>query len=106
PDGGEREWRSQLVPRYRRSSPEVEQSVLGVYLSGSNTRRIRGALEPLLSGGALSKGAIWRKRRSCICTWMRSIRRCAAREEWCRWRCWWRWEGNRGGRRGGSVVGG
>jgi putative transposase len=46
-DGGEREWQSQLVPRYRRSSREVEQSVLGVYLSGSNTRRIRGALEPL-----------------------------------------------------------
>jgi putative transposase len=60
PDGGEREWRSQLVPRYRRSSPEVEQSVLGVYLSGSNTRRIRGALEPLLSGAALSKSAVSR----------------------------------------------
>jgi transposase-like protein len=28
PDGGEREWHSQLVPRYRRSSAEVEQSVL------------------------------------------------------------------------------
>jgi len=26
-DGGEREWQSQLVPRYRRSSWEVEQSV-------------------------------------------------------------------------------
>jgi hypothetical protein len=34
------EWQSQLVPRYRRSILEVEQSVLGVYLSGSNTRRI------------------------------------------------------------------
>ena len=59
-EGGEREWRSQLVPRYRRSSREVEQSVLGVYLSGSNTRRIRGALEPLLSGAALSKSAVSR----------------------------------------------
>jgi transposase-like protein len=59
-DGGEREWRSQLVPRYRRSSREVEQSVLGVYLAGSNTRRIRGALEPLLSGAALSKSAVSR----------------------------------------------
>jgi putative transposase len=48
------------VPRYRRSSREVEQSVLGVYLSGSNTRRIRGALEPLLSGAALSKSAVSR----------------------------------------------
>jgi putative transposase len=59
-DGGEREWQSTLVPRYRRSSREVEQSVLGVYLSGSNTRRIRGALEPLLSGAALSKSAVSR----------------------------------------------
>ena len=60
PDGSEREWHSQLVPRYRRSSAEVEQSVLSVYLSGSNTRRIRGALEPLLSGAALSKSAVSR----------------------------------------------
>ncbi len=60
-DGREREWQSQLVPRYRRrSSREVEQSVLGVYLSGSNTRRIRGALEPLLTGAALSKSAVSR----------------------------------------------
>jgi putative transposase len=57
-DGSEREWQSQLVPRYRRSSREVEQSVLGVYLSGSNTRR--GALEPLLTGAALSKSAVSR----------------------------------------------
>ncbi|MBZ5660371.1 MAG: transposase [Acidobacteriia bacterium] len=60
PDGGEREWHSQLVPRYRRSSAEVEQSVLSVYLSGSNTRRIRGAPEALLSGAALSKSAVSR----------------------------------------------
>lgn len=59
-DGSEREWQSQLLPRYRRSSREVEQSVLGVYLSGSNTRRIRGALEPLLTGAALSKSAVSR----------------------------------------------
>jgi putative transposase len=59
-EGSEREWQSQLVPRYRRSSPEVEQSVLGVYLAGTNTRRIRGALEPLLSGAALSKSAVSR----------------------------------------------
>src|SRR6516225_7374697 len=59
-DGHEREWQSQLVRRYRRSSPEVEQSVLGVYLSGTNTRRIRGALEPLLTGAALSKSAVSR----------------------------------------------
>jgi hypothetical protein len=37
-DGREREWQSQLVPRYRRSSREVEQSVLGVYLVALGVR--------------------------------------------------------------------
>src|SRR5208282_5229688 len=60
PEGEEHEWRSQLVPRYRRATPEVEQAVLGVYLSGGNTRRIRTALEPLLAGAPLSKSAVSR----------------------------------------------
>ena len=59
-EGGEREWRSALLPRYRRSSPEVEQAVVGVYLAGGNTRRIRTALEPLLAGAALSKSTVSR----------------------------------------------
>jgi transposase-like protein len=59
-EGDEREWQSRLLPRYRRSSPEVEQAVLGVYLSGGNTRRIRGALQPLLRGAPLSKSAVSR----------------------------------------------
>jgi putative transposase len=59
-EGNEREWRSTLLPRDRRSSPEVEQAVLGVYLAGGNTRRIRGALKPLLSGAPLSKSAVSR----------------------------------------------
>ena len=59
-DGGECEWHSQLVPRYRRATPEVEQALVGVYLSGGNTRRIRQALEPLLSGAPLSKSSISR----------------------------------------------
>lgn len=59
-EGGAREWRSGWLPRYRRSSPEVEQAVLGSYLSGGNTRRIRGALKPLLSGAPLSKSAVSR----------------------------------------------
>ena len=32
----------------------------GVYLSGTNTRRLRGALAPLLRGAALSKDAVSR----------------------------------------------
>jgi putative transposase len=60
PEGNEREWQSQLLPRYRRATPEVEQAVLGVYLSGGNTRRIRAALSPLLAQAPLSKSAVSR----------------------------------------------
>src|SRR5437879_12669602 len=60
PDGNEREWQSQLLPRYRRSTPEVEQAVLGVYLSGGNTRRISAALSPLLAQAPLSNRAVSR----------------------------------------------
>jgi transposase-like protein len=57
---GEREWRSTLLPHYRRSSPEVEEAVVGIYLAGGNTRRIRTALAPLVSGAPLSKSAVSR----------------------------------------------
>jgi Transposase, Mutator family len=71
-EGSEREWQSQLVPRYRRSSLEVEQSVLGVYLSGSNTRRIRRALEPCRTPlrerkkARLAGGEDWIRTRGCV----------------------------------------
>lgn len=54
------EWRSTLVPRYQRRSERVDEAILGVYLSGTNTRRIKAALAPLLRGGPLSKDAISR----------------------------------------------
>jgi transposase-like protein len=59
-DGTSREWHSHIVPRYERRTPAVNAAVLGSYLAGSNTRRIRRALEPLLGGSALSKSAISR----------------------------------------------
>jgi len=58
--GTTEEWRSQLVPRYQRRSAQVDEAILGVYLSGTNTRRIKGALAPLLRGGPLSKDAVSR----------------------------------------------
>src|SRR5437899_5366001 len=60
PEGGTAEWRSELVPRYQRRSERVDEAILGVYLSGTNTRRIKGALAPLLRGGPLSKDAVSR----------------------------------------------
>lgn len=45
---GTREWRSTLLPRYQRRLREVNETVVATYLAGGNTRRLRGALSPLL----------------------------------------------------------
>jgi transposase-like protein len=58
--GQNREWRSSVVPRYQRRTARVDEAILGLYLSGANTRRIRGALSPLMRGGPLSKDAVSR----------------------------------------------
>jgi putative transposase len=59
-DGSTTEWRSQTVCRYQRRTTRVDEAILGVYLAGGNTRRIKGALAPLLRGGPLSKDAVSR----------------------------------------------
>ena len=59
-NGRRSEWRSQMIPRYQRRTERVDEAILGVYLSGTNTRRLRGALAPLLRGAALSKDAVSR----------------------------------------------
>ena len=40
--------------------PEVNEAVVATYLAGGNTRRIRGALQPLLKAAPLSKSAVSR----------------------------------------------
>jgi transposase-like protein len=55
-----REWQSETIPRYQRRTLRVDEAILGLYLSGANTRRIRGALAPLLREGPLSKDAVSR----------------------------------------------
>ncbi|MBI4590220.1 MAG: transposase, partial [Candidatus Rokubacteria bacterium] len=57
---GGKEWSSTLIPRYQRRLREVNEAVLATYLAGGNTRRIRGALAPLLKGAPLSKSAMSR----------------------------------------------
>src|SRR5262249_7171030 len=59
-DGGTTEWRSRVLPRYQRRTVRVDEAILGVYLSGTNSRRLKGALAPLLRGGPLSKDAVSR----------------------------------------------
>ena len=60
PDGRWTEWQSLLLPRYRRMSAAVEDAVVRTYLAGNNTRRIKGALAPLLGRAPLSKSAVSR----------------------------------------------
>jgi transposase-like protein len=54
------EWQSTLVPRYARRMRAVDDAIVGAYLAGANSRRIRGALRPLLADAPLSKSAVSR----------------------------------------------
>jgi hypothetical protein len=40
----------------------VDEAILGAYLSGANSRRIRKVLEPLLGSEALSKSTVLPRR--------------------------------------------
>ena len=62
-DGKVREWRSKALPRYRRLTKTAEALIASVYLSGTNTRRVKRALFALFKG-AVSKDVVsraWRK---------------------------------------------
>jgi hypothetical protein len=59
-EGQESEWHSRVIRRYQRRTERVDGAILGLYLSGTNTRRLRGALAPLLRGAPLSKDAVSR----------------------------------------------
>ena len=50
PEGGTVEWRSRVLPRYQRRTARVDEASLGVYLSGTNSRRLKGAWAPLSKG--------------------------------------------------------
>jgi len=45
---------ARILPRYQRRLPEVNEAGVATYLAGGNTRRIRGALQPLLKAAPLS----------------------------------------------------
>jgi putative transposase len=59
-DGATQEFRSQLLPRYARRTRAIDDAILGCYLGGVNSRRIRTALKPLLGERHLSKSAVSR----------------------------------------------
>jgi transposase-like protein len=49
------EWQSTVLPRYQRRTRAIDQSLVGAYSAGANTRRVRGALAPLLGQAPISK---------------------------------------------------
>ena len=60
PDGTTEEFRSEVLPRYSRRTRKVDEALLGIYLAGANSRRIRKAIAPLLGDANLSKSSISR----------------------------------------------
>src|SRR3990172_9352619 len=60
PAGQIREWESHFLARYQRRATAVDGALLGAYLAGANSRRIKGALGALLRGAPLSKSAVSR----------------------------------------------
>ena len=70
---GEREWKSTLLPAYKRLSPRAEALIAQAYLAGMNTRRVRRALAGLFAG-RVSKDAVsraWQRSRSAWEAWQR-----------------------------------
>src|SRR5262245_22223524 len=66
PDGKTTEWKSQALRAYQRRTLAADALIAGVYLSGTNTRRVRRALRALF-GGAVGKDTVsrvWRKVKS------------------------------------------
>lgn len=62
-DGQVSEWRSKALPRYQRLTKKAEALIASVYLSGTNTRRVKRALYGLFKG-AVGKDVVsraWRK---------------------------------------------
>jgi putative transposase len=57
---GTKEWHPSSVRRYQRRMVEVDNAIISTYLSGVNTRRLRGALRPLLREVPLSKSTVSR----------------------------------------------
>jgi len=65
-NGKTTEWRSQALRAYQRRTLAADAVISGVYLAGTNTRRVRRALMALF-GGAVSKDTVsrtWRKVKS------------------------------------------
>src|SRR3984893_10050643 len=64
-DGKTVEWKNATIPAYQRRTKQADALIVGAYLAGTNTRRVRRALAALF-GGAVGKDTVsrvWRKAR-------------------------------------------
>jgi transposase-like protein len=70
-EAGEQEWKSELLPAYKRLSHRAEALIAEVYLAGMNTRRARRALAKLFEGhvGKDVVSRAWQKTRSAWQAW-------------------------------------
>jgi putative transposase len=59
-DGETKEWQSTMLPRYARRAREVDAAIIGMYMGGVNTRKVKQAIRPLLRNSPLSKSTISR----------------------------------------------
>jgi len=66
-----REWKSQLLPAYKRLSHRAEALIAQAYLAGMNTRRVRRALAGLFAGrvGKDVVSRAWQRSRSAWEAW-------------------------------------
>lgn len=62
------EWRSKALPRYQRLTKTAEALIASVYLSGTNTRRVKRALFALFKG-AVGKDVVSRSWRRVKVDW-------------------------------------
>ena len=69
----EREWKSALLPTYKRLSHRAEALIAQAYLAGMNTRRVRRALGSLFSGkvGKDMVSRAWQRTRSAWEAWQK-----------------------------------
>ena len=79
-DGGAREWRSAVLPRYARRTRQLEALIAGAYLAGTNTRRVQRALAALFRG-AVGKDVVSRAWRKVQVDWEAWGRRDLGRED-------------------------
>jgi transposase-like protein len=68
---GKREWKSTLLPAYKRLSHRAEALIAEAYLAGMNTRRVRRALGGLFAGhvGKDMVSRAWQRTRSAWEAW-------------------------------------